>query len=92
MVTCWEGADLLALVCYVLLCSCHFPIGILCQVWCLIVSIPDLCPLSYFDIEGSLVRDSLEAPCFALERETLFSAGSTQENRKFSLNDSKIVD
>ena len=27
---------------------CHFPIGILGQVWCLIVSIPDLCPLSYF--------------------------------------------
>ena len=27
---------------------CHFPICILGQVWCLIVSIPDLCPLSYF--------------------------------------------
>ena len=26
----------------------HFPIGILGQVWCLIVSIPDLCLLSYF--------------------------------------------
>ena len=26
---------------------CHFPIGILGQVLCLIVSIPDLCPLSY---------------------------------------------
>ena len=26
-----------------------FPCGILGQVWCLIVSIPDLCPLSYFD-------------------------------------------
>ena len=25
-----------------------FPFGILCQVWYLIVSIPDLCPLSYF--------------------------------------------
>ena len=25
-----------------------FPIGILGQAWCLIVSIPDLCPLSYF--------------------------------------------
>ena len=24
------------------------PNGILSQVWCLIVSIPDLCPLSYF--------------------------------------------
>ena len=29
VVCCWERADLLALVCGVLLCSCHFPIGIL---------------------------------------------------------------
>ena len=35
------------LVCDVLLWSCHFPIGILGRVWCLIVSIPDLCPLSH---------------------------------------------
>ena len=28
----------------------HFPIGILGQVWCLIVSNPDLCPLSDFEI------------------------------------------
>ena len=40
--------DLLALVCDVLLRSCHFPIGILCQMWCLIVSIPELCPLFHF--------------------------------------------
>ena len=25
MVTCWDRADLLALVCDVLLCFCHFP-------------------------------------------------------------------
>ena len=31
-----------------LLCVCHFPIGILGQVWYLIVSIPDLCTLTYF--------------------------------------------
>ena len=31
-----------------LLCVCHFPIGILGQVWYLIVSIPDLCNLTYF--------------------------------------------
>ena len=30
-----------------LMWSCHFPIGILGQVWCLIVLIPDLCPFSY---------------------------------------------
>ena len=28
--------------------SCHFLIGILGQVWYLIVSIPDLCTLTYF--------------------------------------------
>ena len=28
--------------------GCHFPIGILGQVWYLIVSIPDLCTLTYF--------------------------------------------
>ena len=33
---------------FVLLWVCHFPIGILCQVWYLIVSIPDLCTLTYF--------------------------------------------
>ena len=33
--------------------SCHFPIEILGQLWCLVVSIPgpDLCPLSYFGNE-----------------------------------------
>ena len=45
VVTCWERADLLVLVCGVLLLVCYFPIGILGQVWYLIVSIPDLCPL-----------------------------------------------
>ena len=31
-----------------LLWVCHFPIGILGQVWYLIVSIPDLCTLTYY--------------------------------------------
>ena len=39
------GADLLALVCDVLLRVCYFPIGVLGQVWSWIVSIPDLWPL-----------------------------------------------
>ena len=50
MVTCWERADLLVLFSFVM-SNCEvvtFPFGILGQVWCLIVSIPDLCPLSYF--------------------------------------------
>ena len=33
-----------------LLWVCHFPIGILGRVWYLIVSIPDLCALAYFNI------------------------------------------
>ena len=33
-----------------LLWVCHFPIGILGQVWYLIVSIPDLCNLTYFGV------------------------------------------
>ena len=48
VVTCWERADLLAIVCGVLLRVCHFPNVILGQVWYLIVSIPDLCILTYF--------------------------------------------
>ena len=32
-----------------LLWVCHFPIGILGQVWYLIASIPDLCNLTYFE-------------------------------------------
>ena len=50
VVTFWERADLLALVCDVLLSICYFPIGILGQVWYLIVSIPDLCTLTNFHI------------------------------------------
>ena len=34
----------------VTLCVCYFPIGILGQVWYLIISIPDLCTLSYFTV------------------------------------------
>ena len=50
VVTCWERADLLALL-YVMFCFVFvtFPCGILGKVWYLIVSIPDLCLLTYFD-------------------------------------------
>ena len=43
-----ERADLLALVCGVQLLVFHFPMGILGQVWYLIVSIPDLWTLTDF--------------------------------------------
>ena len=49
VVTCWERANLLAIL-YVMF-SCvfvTFPFGVLGQVWCLIVSIPYLCLLTYF--------------------------------------------
>ena len=48
VVTCWERADLLALVGDVYCIFVTFPCGILGQVWILIVSFPDLCRLSYF--------------------------------------------
>ena len=37
-----------------LLWVCHFPIGILGQVWYLIVSIPDLCNLTYFECQTAI--------------------------------------
>ena len=48
VVTCWERADLLALVGDVNCTFVTFPCGILGQVWYLIVSFPDLCRISYF--------------------------------------------
>ena len=50
VVTCWERADLLALVWDVYCIFVAFPCGILGQVWYLIVSFPDLCLLSYFNV------------------------------------------
>ena len=48
LVTCWERADLLAVVCDVYNCVLvTFPCGTLGQVWYLILSIPDLCRLFY---------------------------------------------
>ena len=57
VVTSWERADLLTLVCGVQLCVCHFPIGILGQVWYLIASIPDLCPLIYLELLRHYIGD-----------------------------------
>ena len=48
VVTCWERADLLALVGDVYCIFDTFLCGILGQVWHLIVSFPDLCLFSYF--------------------------------------------
>ena len=48
VVTCWERADLLALVDDVYCIFITFSCGILGQVWYLIISCPYLCRLSYF--------------------------------------------
>ena len=45
-----EGKGLMALVCGVYCDFVTFPFGVLGQVWCLIVSIPDPCCLSYFKV------------------------------------------
>ena len=54
MVTCWERADLLALVgdVYCLFFFVTFPCNILGHVWYFIVSFPDCCRLSFF-VTGS---------------------------------------
>ena len=44
----WERANLLTLLCGVLLCFVTLPCGVLGRVWYLIVSIPYLCLLTYF--------------------------------------------
>ena len=48
VVTCWERADLLALVCDVYCIFVTLPYGILGQVY-LIVSFPDLCLFFYME-------------------------------------------
>ena len=51
VVTCWDRAGLLALLCVVFSCGfVTFPYGALGQVWYLIVLIPDLClPLLFYE-------------------------------------------
>ena len=50
VVTCGERADLLALLYVIFYCVfVTFPCGVLGQVWCLIVSIPHLSHLFYFE-------------------------------------------
>ena len=60
VVTCWERADLLTLICGVQLCVCHFPIGILGQVWYLILSIPDICTLAYFILQIKMAARAVD--------------------------------
>ena len=63
VVTCWERADLLALLYVMLYCVIvTFEYGVLSQVCCIIVSIPDLCLLFYFDdTDTSILRVCIHA-------------------------------
>ena len=54
VVTCWERADILVLVCDVKLCFGTCPCGILGQAWYLIVLIPNLCGLFTYNCDFRL--------------------------------------
>ena len=58
VITCWEMADLLALLCVISCVFVTFPHGVLGQVWYLIVFIPDPCLLPYLS-NVQQVRQSL---------------------------------
>ena len=72
-VTCWERADLLALVCEVKLCFCHFPM------WYYIVSISDLCHFSYFHIEEKMHSMGLSKTQY---RALIIPSYARQSNKK----------
>ena len=56
MVTCWDRADPLALLCVMFSCAfVTFPYGVIGQVLYLILSISDFCLLSYFTLVGGVV-------------------------------------
>ena len=78
VVTCWERADLLALVGDVYCIFVTFPCGILGQVWYLIVLFPDLCRLSYFDLsvcEDSYISRQLKLHIFGYITVDIYESG-----------------
>ena len=91
-VSCWERADLLALVCDVCVFF-TFPCNILGHVWYLILSIPDLCPLSYWQCKFVLWRQqhwicSLLGSSFCKNR-NLVGIVLTQSWRKYVIKPQK---
>ena len=67
VVTCWERAGLLALLCVMFSCVfVTFPCGVLRQVRYLIVSIPDLYFLPCFNIKNEV--EGLKYSCFVHKR------------------------
>ena len=71
----------------------HFPIGILGQVWYLIVSIPDLCTLTYFDETTIPVKLLLEINDLTIEEWKLYNKKTKLykggETFRFSIQDFK---
>ena len=64
VVTCWERAGLLAFL--YLMFSCvlvTFPFVVLCQVWYLIVWIPDLCLFPYFCLMHTYAKFDQNITC-----------------------------
>ena len=60
----WPAGKGLTSCLWCLLWVCHFPIGILGKVWYLIVSIPDLCTLTYFIYRKHWGPDGSFRRCF----------------------------
>ena len=65
-----------------LLWVCHFPIGILGQVWYLIVSIPDLCNLTYFTSALDITNESQEvSPCPEGDHKAVITRRAQKHNK-----------
>ena len=81
MVTCWERAGLLALLYVMFYCVfVTFSCGVLGQVWYLIVSISDLCLLTYFLIFGKMKLLVIVQKKLISENNHLYACISFQAN------------
>ena len=75
MVTCWERADLLALIYVMFYCVfVTFTCGVLGKVWCMIVSILDLNLLSYYEMAHFLQNKQKHVKM----NKTFFSSGTKE--------------
>ena len=67
-----------------LLWVCHFPIGILGQVWYLIVSIRDLCTITYFGSQWNMLIQFILLSIINRYKPTFFSWGIGKQCRPSS--------
>ena len=79
---CWPLGSRL----WCLMWVCHFPIGILGQVWYLIVSIPDLCTITYFWIEQNWRYFSFKTKPTKLKRAICWCSNQTKNESKTTHN------